>query len=109
MIGLALFPAYQRWPRLANISKWAGLPVITGALILASFATNVTQMILTQGVLYAVGGSLLYCPTLVFLDEWFIKRKGLAFGVIWVRNLLLSLFPVQRLTYHRLVAELVAL
>lgn len=87
MIGLVLFPAYQRWPRLANISKWAGLPVITGSLILASFATNVTQMILTQGVLYAVGGSLLYCPTLVFLDEWFIKRKGLAFGVMWVRNL----------------------
>lgn len=78
-----LFPAYNRWPRLANISKWAGLPIIAIALIAASFATEVRHLVITQGALFAIGGSLVYCPTLIFLDEWFIQRKGLAFGVMW--------------------------
>lgn len=105
MIGLVLFPAYKKWPHLAAISKWAGLPVIALSLILASFATNVTQMILTQGVLYAIGGSLLYCPTLVYVDEWFIQRKGLAFGIMWVCSPLAFPFPLfillgDLITFH---------
>ena len=41
-------------------------------------------MIVTQGVLYALGGTLLYTPTVTFLDEWFVKRKGFAYGIMWV-------------------------
>ena len=26
---------------------------------------------------------MLYTPTIVFLDEWFIRRKGFGFGVMW--------------------------
>jgi len=33
-------------------------------------------------VLYAVGGSIHYYPVLLYLDEWFIQRRGVAFGVI---------------------------
>jgi hypothetical protein len=84
MIGLLLFPAYKKWPRLANLSKWAGLPIMAMALIAGSFANKVSHLILTQGALYAIGGSVVYYPTLVFLDEWFIRRKGFAFGVVWV-------------------------
>lgn len=86
LIGVILFPAYNKWPRLANLSKWAGLPIIAVALVGGSFATKVNHLIATQGALYAIGGSLIYCPALVFLDEWFIERKGLAFGVMWVRD-----------------------
>ncbi|ESZ90147.1 putative MFS monocarboxylate transporter [Sclerotinia borealis F-4128] len=52
-------------------------------LIAASFATQVWHLIVTQGVLYAIGGSLLYSPTMFYLDQWFVKRKGLALGVMW--------------------------
>ena len=24
-----------------------------------------------------------YCPVLFYLDEWFIERKGLAYGIFW--------------------------
>ena len=27
--------------------------------------------------------ALLYFPTIVYLDEWFIRRKGLGFGIMW--------------------------
>ncbi|KAL1610737.1 hypothetical protein SLS60_002407 [Paraconiothyrium brasiliense] len=60
-----------------------GLSLLLLGLVCASFANSVWQLILTQGVLYGIGGSLLYLPSIVYLDEWFIRRKGLAFGIMW--------------------------
>lgn len=89
-IGIFLFPVYQKWPRLRNMSPYAGLLIIAAALIAASFASKVWHLILTQGVLYALGGSMVYYPTMLFLDEWFIRRKGFAFGIMWVSSLLFT-------------------
>jgi MFS family permease len=52
------------------------------ASIASSFCTTITQLIGTQGVLLGVSGSFAFCPLLVFADQWFVKRKGLAFGII---------------------------
>lgn len=90
MAGLLLFPAYKTWPKLADRSKWVGLPLMATALIAASFANNVNHLLLTQGVLFALGGSVVYYPALVFVDGWFIERKGLAFGIMWVSQSFLS-------------------
>lgn len=83
MIGLALFPAYKAWPKFASITKWAGIPLMATGLIGASFAQKVGHLILTQGAVYAVGGTLIYYPTLMYIDEWFIQRKGMAYGIMW--------------------------
>ncbi|KFY09090.1 hypothetical protein V492_05628 [Pseudogymnoascus sp. VKM F-4246] len=83
MSGLILFPAYKIWPKLADRLKWFGLPIMAAALVGASFAQNVNHLLLTQGVLFAIGGSIVYCPALVFVDGWFIERKGLAYGIMW--------------------------
>lgn len=53
------------------------------SLLAASYATSVAHLILTQGVLYGIGGSLLYNPFLFYLDEWFIRRKGMAYGIFF--------------------------
>ncbi|KAH7018636.1 putative MFS monocarboxylate transporter [Macrophomina phaseolina] len=79
-IGLSLL---QRWPAYRRPSSIAGLMISSGALALSSFATHVWQLILTQGVLWAIGASLLYHPILLFIDEWFVRRKGLAYGIMW--------------------------
>ena len=82
-----LMPAYfsilQRWPRLKRYSTWMSLPVVAGSLIGASFAQSVGQLIAFQGVLFAFGGNLLFAPTVTYLDEWFVRRKGLAIGIMW--------------------------
>lgn len=75
--------ALQRWPRTRRPSSIIGLALVILALGMSSFADTVWQLIVTQGVLYGIGGSLLYNPMLFYLDEWFIRRKGLAFGVLW--------------------------
>ena len=53
------------------------------ALAGSSFSQSIAHLILSQGILYAIGGSLAYCPTIIFVDEWFIKKKGFAYGVMW--------------------------
>lgn len=60
-----------------------GLCTLTIGLVTASFATHVIHLVLTQGLLYGVGGALVYNPFIFYLDEWFVKRKGLAYGIFW--------------------------
>lgn len=57
--------------------------MMTLSLIFASFATHVSHLIASQGLLYGVGGAFVYNPFLFYLDEWFIERKGLAYGIFW--------------------------
>ncbi|KAI4853339.1 MFS general substrate transporter [Aureobasidium sp. EXF-8845] len=82
-----LMPAYflvlQRWPILKAWSIWISVPLVAAALIGASFAQNVSHLIGFQGVLFAIGGNLMFTPTVTYLDEWFVKRKGLAIGIMW--------------------------
>ena len=75
--------ALQRWPSHRLLMTLFGLVMVVLALIVASFATNVTELIFTQGAMYGLGGAFLYNPFVFYLDEWFIERKGLAFGILW--------------------------
>jgi len=83
LAGLVLFPVYKTYPFLATRSKWVGLPLMAVGLIAASFVDTVNHLILAQGAIYALGGCIVYYPTLLFIDEWFIRRKGLAYGIMW--------------------------
>jgi len=78
------FMYMQWWPNHRRKSCFVGIALMGLGLITSSFAQEVWQLILTQGVLYALGGMLVYYPVLLFLDEWFVRRKGMAFGIMWV-------------------------
>ncbi|KAL7623220.1 hypothetical protein AAE478_006901 [Parahypoxylon ruwenzoriense] len=69
-----------RWARWTSI---IGLFIMCLSLAMSSFSTNITHLIATQGVLYAVGGCLAYSPCILYMDEWFVQRKGLAYGIMW--------------------------
>lgn len=60
-----------------------GLFTVIVSLVTASFVQCVVHLILTQGLLYGVGGSLLYSPFIFYLDEWFDRWKGFAYGFLW--------------------------
>src|ERR1700759_5241785 len=78
-----IFGGFKRWPHLRRPSVSAGLIIMCIALGASSFSQSVGHLILTQGVLYAIGGALAYGPVILFMDEWFVKRKGFAYGVMW--------------------------
>lgn len=79
-----VFGLMIRFPWTKRPAIGVGLITMCLALGLSSLSTTVTHLIATQGVIYAIGGALAYSPAIQFMDEWFVKRKGLAFGVMWV-------------------------
>lgn len=72
----------KRYPRSRRACSVIGLVILLIAIVAASFAQTVTQLILTQGLLYGIGGALNYFPALAYLDEWFVYRRGVAYGII---------------------------
>lgn len=78
-----VFAAYRQWPRYQRLGCAAGVLLMCLALGLSSLSTNVTHLILTQGIFYAIGGSIAYSPCILLMEDWFDRRKGLAFGVMW--------------------------
>lgn len=73
----------QRWPWIRRPSGIIGLIIMLAALIGASFCNNSAALLATQGIIFAIGGVTLYFPAMLVIDEWFIARKGFAFGVCW--------------------------
>ncbi|KAF2116347.1 major facilitator superfamily domain-containing protein [Lophiotrema nucula] len=77
------FGILTRWPRLRRWFGPIGLLMTVVGFLISSFCTNVWQLTITQGVLTGLGCGFLFTPTTLYLDEWFIKRKGLAYGIMW--------------------------
>ncbi|RSL94222.1 hypothetical protein CEP52_012742 [Fusarium oligoseptatum] len=82
MMPLA-FIALNRYPRLRRWCGPLGLFVTIVSLTTSAFVKDVAGLIATQGVLYAIGCSLLFSPISLYMDEWFVERKGFAYGVMW--------------------------
>ncbi|CAO3688253.1 unnamed protein product [Umbelopsis ramanniana] len=59
----------------------AGTAVLSLSLILAAFSTQIWHLYLTQGIMYGIGGSLMYTTAMGIAPQWFDKRRGLALGV----------------------------
>ncbi|KAK3302798.1 major facilitator superfamily domain-containing protein [Chaetomium strumarium] len=70
-------------PRWARWSTLAGLVAASLSMAASSFCTSVDQLIATQGVLFGIGGCFAYCPSILYIDEWFARRKGMAYGIMW--------------------------
>lgn len=78
------FIMIQGLPRFKLWAAPLGFLIMCLALAMSSFAKTTTHLIVSQGVAYGIGSSLAYAPTIVFMDDWFVRRKGLAFGIMWV-------------------------
>lgn len=92
---------YQRWrqqmiwtgcrpdifPRFSMASNHSSLTHLLGSicifgLVLGSFASTLEVLILTQGVAYGVGFLIFYYPILSMVNEYWIARRGMAYGVL---------------------------
>ena len=52
------------------------------ALLGASFASDIPTLIALQGFLYGLGCLLLVIPLTGFVYEWFVAKRGLAYGIV---------------------------
>ncbi|KAF2113364.1 major facilitator superfamily domain-containing protein [Lophiotrema nucula] len=75
-----MFALLKYFPRLRRWAAPIGLTVVCLALGLGSFSTNISHLILTQGIIYAIGGGFAWAPILFYLEEWWVQRRGFAYG-----------------------------
>ena len=64
--------------------KWTlgvGVVCLGGGFIAASFAKEIWQLYLSQGLLVGIGSGLIYVPSLPIVSQWFGKRRALANGM----------------------------
>ncbi|KAF9874269.1 MFS monocarboxylate [Colletotrichum karsti] len=78
----AVTPLIKRYQRFQTQMIWAGWFICIGGVVLASFCTTVETLILTQGVAYGVGFLIFYYPILTMVNEYWITRRGMAYGVL---------------------------
>ncbi|KAL4970839.1 major facilitator superfamily domain-containing protein [Aspergillus stella-maris] len=57
-------------------------PLCIFGLVLGSFASTLEVLILTQGAAYGLGFLIFYYPILTMVNEYWIARRGMAYGVL---------------------------
>lgn len=75
-------PLVRRWPQWQKQMVWLGWAMTVLSLVAASFATSVGILIALQGVTYSTGVTIMFFPIISMLNEWFVEKRGLAFGIM---------------------------
>ncbi|THU95509.1 MFS general substrate transporter [Dendrothele bispora CBS 962.96] len=78
-----LLPLMNRYPRTKTKVMVVGYVICVAGLVGGAFVKTAGGLIVTQGVMYSVGGSLLYFPMMTYLFEWFSEKLGLANGILF--------------------------
>jgi len=58
------------------------VPLCLAGLAAGSFAKSLGGLIFTQGIMYGVGFLIFYYPILSFVNEFWIERRGTAYGIL---------------------------
>lgn len=66
-----------------RIIIFAGALLQFAGMLLASFAVNFWQLILTEGILSGVGCGVLFSTAVCLIPSWFLKRRTIASGAMF--------------------------
>ncbi|KAJ5444565.1 MFS monocarboxylate transporter [Penicillium daleae] len=83
LLSPVTFTLLTRYPRLQAWCIPTGLAITVIGSLLSSFSQQVWHLIATQGVMCAIGNALMFSPSSLYMDQWFIQKKGLALGIMW--------------------------
>jgi MFS family permease len=85
----------RRFARYRRTAAFAGALFSCLSFLLSAFSTDVWHLVVTQGVLAALGCALVYSPTTLSLGEWFgTSNRALAYGVtLSCKNIVGSVCP----------------
>lgn len=72
----------KRYPQRRRLMVYLGWPLCICGLLAASFANTVPVLIATQGLMYGLGLAVMLWPIIDMVSEWWITRRGMAFGLI---------------------------
>ncbi|KAL1714469.1 major facilitator superfamily domain-containing protein [Schizophyllum commune] len=76
-------PVLYRYPKCARPLVWVGTLLCALSLFSSSYARTVKQLLALQCVIYSIGGSFIYVPTIFYMSQWFVERRGMANGIMF--------------------------
>ncbi|KIW13339.1 hypothetical protein PV08_08527 [Exophiala spinifera] len=77
-----IIPLLKRLGRYRTSIIWVGWSMCIVGVLASSFARNLPTIIFTQGVMYGVGFTLFYYPILGMVNELWVARRGMAYGIL---------------------------
>lgn len=77
-----VIPLIKRYSRYRRHMILVGWPLCLLGLVAGSFASNLGTLIFTQGIMYGVGFIIFYYPVLSMVNEFWIARRGMAYGLL---------------------------
>jgi MFS family permease len=77
-----IIPFVKRFSKYRMHMIWFGWALCLLGLVAGSFARSLATLIVTQGVMYGVGFTIFYYPILSMVNEFWIARRGLAYGIL---------------------------
>ncbi|KAI8799410.1 major facilitator superfamily domain-containing protein [Cladochytrium replicatum] len=80
--GAVIMPFIQRFQRWRKLMILVGWSICILSLVLGSFANTLETLILTQGIGYGVGFLTFYYPILNMVNEYWVARRGMAYGML---------------------------
>ncbi|SAL99686.1 hypothetical protein [Absidia glauca] len=78
-LGLFISPVIMRLGYRRTMC--IGTVVAPLGLILASFATQLWHIYLSQGILFGLGATFVFSPSIGLPSQWFVKRRAFATGI----------------------------
>ncbi|KAJ3150041.1 hypothetical protein HDU86_006765 [Geranomyces michiganensis] len=76
MLPFFLVLLSRRYPHLVRSAVWLAFAINIATLAASSYASNVAQLVVLQGIFGGVSGAVLYVPIILYLQEWFSERRG---------------------------------
>mgnify|MGYP003365231841 CR=1 FL=1 len=64
-----------------KLTMYIGTVIMAAAFVLASFATKLWHLYITQGFMIGVAIALVFTPATTLIPGWFLKRRALAVGL----------------------------
>ncbi|TNY22283.1 MFS monocarboxylate transporter [Rhodotorula diobovata] len=83
IMPLFILNFYRRYPEWVKPILWGSALINCLGMLVASWATEVWQLILLIGVVGGFSGAFLYAPVLMWLNTWWVQRRGLASGIVF--------------------------
>ncbi|KAF2148596.1 MFS general substrate transporter [Myriangium duriaei CBS 260.36] len=75
-------PFIKRFHKYRRQMIWLGWPLCILGVFVGSFTTTFEALVVTQGVAYGVGFLVFYYPILDMVNEYWVARRGMAYGLL---------------------------
>ena len=79
-------PIALRWPQHRRKMCATGWALCLVGLVAASFATQAWQLLFFQGLVYGMGWFVCYTPFLFILNQWWVEKRGMAYGILFASS-----------------------